>query len=67
MLSDRSYRPAADPPEAVAELRRMAGHQFDPRIVAALEAHLGLREHGDPGHDLVRDRRRVAGNVELVA
>ena len=67
MVSDRSYRPAADPPEAVAELRRMAGHQFDPRIVAALEAHLGLREHGDPGHDLVRERRRVTDNVELVA
>jgi diguanylate cyclase (GGDEF)-like protein len=55
MISERSYRSAADAEEALEELRRMAGHQFDPRVVAALEAHLGVREHGDPGHDLVPD------------
>ena len=38
MVTERSYRPAADAEEALAELRRMAGHQFDPLIVAALEA-----------------------------
>ena len=53
MVSERSYRSASGADEALEELRRMAGHQFDPRIVAALEAHLGVREHGDPGRDLV--------------
>ncbi len=52
MVTERSYRSATSADEALAELRRMAGHQFDPRIVAALEAHFGIREHGDPGHDL---------------
>ena len=67
MVSDRSYRPATHAGEALGELRRMAGHQFDPRIVAALEAHLGIREHADPGHDLVPDEElAAAGGRELV-
>ncbi len=69
MVTDRSYCPATDICAALAELRRMAGHQFDPRIVAALEAHLGLRERGDPGYDLVNDQElvAVAGSVHFVA
>jgi HD-GYP domain-containing protein (c-di-GMP phosphodiesterase class II) len=35
MTSDRSYRRSRAVPEAVAELRRCAGTQFDPDVVAA--------------------------------
>jgi len=38
MTSDRSYRAALPRPEAVAELRRGAGSQFDPAVVDALVA-----------------------------
>ena len=33
MISDRSYRAAMTTADAVAELRRCAGTQFDPRII----------------------------------
>ncbi len=36
MTTDRSYRTARPPAEAVAELRRCAGTQFDARVVEAL-------------------------------
>jgi diguanylate cyclase (GGDEF)-like protein/putative nucleotidyltransferase with HDIG domain len=38
MLTTRVYRPARPAPEAMEELRRMAGTQFCPRCVGALEA-----------------------------
>jgi putative nucleotidyltransferase with HDIG domain len=38
MTSDRSYRKALPVSEAIAELRRMSGSQFDPRVVDALLA-----------------------------
>jgi diguanylate cyclase (GGDEF)-like protein len=52
MSSKRSYRAAADIDEVLEELRRMSGHQFDPTIVAALEAHLASRGESvrDPSH-----------------
>jgi diguanylate cyclase (GGDEF)-like protein len=37
---DRPYRPALEPAEAKAELRRCAGEQFDPEVVTALLAAL---------------------------
>jgi HD-GYP domain-containing protein (c-di-GMP phosphodiesterase class II) len=37
MTTDRAYRPAMSDPEALAELERCAGTQFDPRVVAALQ------------------------------
>ena len=37
MTSDRPYRRAVSHDEALAELRRCAGTQFDPRVVAVLE------------------------------
>jgi diguanylate cyclase (GGDEF)-like protein len=42
MTSSRSYRAALTPREALAELRRCAGTQFDPAIVAALADEVGL-------------------------
>jgi HD-GYP domain-containing protein (c-di-GMP phosphodiesterase class II) len=36
MTTDRPYRAARTAPEAVAELQRCAGTQFDPLVVNAL-------------------------------
>jgi HD-GYP domain-containing protein (c-di-GMP phosphodiesterase class II) len=38
MTTDRSYRKAMPLEEAVAELRRVSGTQFDPAVVDALIA-----------------------------
>ncbi|HEX3344819.1 MAG TPA: diguanylate cyclase, partial [Polyangiaceae bacterium] len=51
MTSDRPYRLAQAPSDAMAELRRCAGTQFDPQIVAAFEAVLG---HADLASSLAR-------------
>jgi HD-GYP domain-containing protein (c-di-GMP phosphodiesterase class II) len=40
MLSDRPYGAARTPNAAIAEMRRHAGGQFDPRVVQAIIAHL---------------------------
>ncbi|HWF72932.1 MAG TPA: diguanylate cyclase [Solirubrobacteraceae bacterium] len=40
MTSERPYRQARSPAEALAEVRRCAGSQFDPEIVAAFAAVL---------------------------
>ena len=42
MVSDRPYRTAMSPGEAVAELRACAGTQFDPHVVEVLLGILGV-------------------------
>jgi diguanylate cyclase (GGDEF)-like protein len=59
ITTERSYRAASTPWEAVEELRRKAGIQFDPAIVSALEAHLeeaGLLAMSEPAEDDVLTR-----------
>jgi HD-GYP domain-containing protein (c-di-GMP phosphodiesterase class II) len=41
MTTDRSYRKARTAHEALLELQRCAGTQFDPRVVAALVSVAG--------------------------
>jgi HD-GYP domain-containing protein (c-di-GMP phosphodiesterase class II) len=41
MTSDRDYRQAVPPRDALAELERCAGTQFDPAVVKALAEELG--------------------------
>jgi diguanylate cyclase (GGDEF)-like protein len=40
ITTDRSYRLASSPEEAIQELKRMSEVQFDPTVVIALQAHL---------------------------
>jgi HD-GYP domain-containing protein (c-di-GMP phosphodiesterase class II) len=40
MTTNRPYRPAVSADEAVAELLRCAGTQFDPDVIAAFRAEL---------------------------
>jgi diguanylate cyclase (GGDEF)-like protein len=53
IVSDRGYRAPRSSGEAIAELRRHAGSQFDPRVVEALCEHLrafptvGARAHSE--------------------
>jgi len=42
MVSDRPYRSAMPVAEAVTEMRRCAGSQFDPVVVGALLDELGV-------------------------
>jgi len=49
MTSTRTFRPALTAADALAELRRVAGSQLDPEVVAAL---LGLLERGDRAGDV---------------
>ncbi|MBI3621507.1 MAG: response regulator [Nitrospirae bacterium] len=49
MTSDRPYRKAMELAKAIAELRRCAGTQFDPRVVEAFIAVLEERVRTDRG------------------
>ncbi len=48
MVSERPYRRALDPRDVLAELRRCAGTQFDPVVVAAFETALARAESSTP-------------------
>ncbi|MCX8007576.1 MAG: GAF domain-containing protein [Coriobacteriia bacterium] len=48
MTSDRPYRPAMSPAQAVAELREKSGTQFDPMVVEAMIRVLGADEQRAP-------------------
>jgi diguanylate cyclase (GGDEF)-like protein len=52
MTSDRSYRTASTATEALAEIRRRAGSQFDPDVVSALERCIvrGIEDEGPHLH-----------------
>jgi HD-GYP domain-containing protein (c-di-GMP phosphodiesterase class II) len=52
MTSERSYRTAYTAAQALAEIRRGAGAQFDPAVVSALERCVvrGLDEAGPQLH-----------------
>ena len=43
MVADRPYREARSEDEAMAELERCAGSQFDPAVVAAFKAVMDRR------------------------
>jgi diguanylate cyclase (GGDEF)-like protein/putative nucleotidyltransferase with HDIG domain len=53
MLTTRKYSRAMAPEDAVAELRRLAGTQFCPRCVAALERVLPAESVGGPPELLI--------------
>ena len=46
MISDRTYRAAIPVAEALEELRRHAGTQFDPKIVETFETLIGELKRG---------------------
>ena len=52
MVSDRPYRQALPPDEAVAELRRVSGTQLDPEVVQAFLELLEEDEMGDQRPEL---------------
>jgi two-component system, cell cycle response regulator len=61
IVSERPYRAARSPREALAELRRNAGSQFDPRVVEVLCAHLEAQPRA--GRDASGRHRRRAGRA----
>jgi putative nucleotidyltransferase with HDIG domain len=67
MTSHRVYRPAMEPQEAIAELRRCAGAQFDPAVVDAF-----VRVHEEhlvpaPTGELTAERTAPADIFALMA
>jgi two-component system cell cycle response regulator len=47
IVADRPYRRGRSAAEAIAELERCAGSQFDPAVVAAFAAVLAAEERAD--------------------
>ncbi len=68
MTDQRPYRPARTHEEAVTELRRCAGTQFDPAVVSAfvqvLEAGLGLLVWSGLGHGPPAARKNPAPRTD---
>ena len=56
MVTDRAYRAGRDRSQAIAELRRCAGTQFDPEVVEAFVSALEAADHAEldaAGDDLI--------------
>jgi two-component system, cell cycle response regulator len=64
MVSDRPYRAALGPEEAISELRRCAGSQFDPAVVEAF-AELQAEESLDDAGQASRSTRTVSSSVPI--
>jgi HD-GYP domain-containing protein (c-di-GMP phosphodiesterase class II) len=65
MTTDRPYRQAMSPEDAVAELRGNSGTQFEPRVVEALVAVVEAdRARADDGRYTDALRAVLAGNSE---
>jgi putative nucleotidyltransferase with HDIG domain len=65
MTTDRPYRKAMSPEDAVAELRSNSGTQFEPRVVEALVAVVETdRARADDGRYTDALRAVLAGNSE---
>jgi HD-GYP domain-containing protein (c-di-GMP phosphodiesterase class II) len=60
MTTDRAYRPALSRDEAMGELVRNAGTQFDPEVVAALAKVI---EDGEPESSSIDEMRAVLANL----
>ena len=58
MTSDRPYRQARTPGEAVEELRRYSGVQFDPAIVEVLASMVAARDGGHLAPPIATEARR---------
>jgi len=52
LASDRPYRKAMPPAQAMELIRSLAGTQFDPRVVEVLEQHYGRAERQARSEDL---------------
>jgi HD-GYP domain-containing protein (c-di-GMP phosphodiesterase class II) len=61
MTTDRPYRLRRSDDDALEELRRCAGAQFDPRVVEALERVLAGRVEARPPRPRGREHRILAG------
>jgi len=65
MISERSYDAARSTDEAIAELRRHSGTQFDPEVVEALCRHLEAQPSIASGSVLVSDGITVAPSMHV--
>ncbi len=66
MTSDRCYQASRPLPEALAELRRCAGTQFDPQVVAALCARLDPELPAGPSTERTDDTAVLAHGLQPV-
>jgi HD-GYP domain-containing protein (c-di-GMP phosphodiesterase class II) len=69
MTTDRPYQPAVPVREALAELRRCAGGQFDPMVVEAFcaEAESLMADRPEPATEVFEEAWTLAPPVELLA
>jgi polar amino acid transport system substrate-binding protein len=62
MTTDRAYRPAMSQDDAMGELVRNAGTQFDPTVVTALA---NVIEQGEPEERSVDEMRALLANLSV--